>query len=144
MADITRWKTHREEDWNWEKRCVSVSELQRSCSPLPGFCYFLFATVLTMRYQPKTLVFNVLGMRLSNQLSFCCVCKQQQQTNPTDPTFKFKSLLILIWREVQFALHRGMLFTLIFRVHFSCWSWTSTSYLYFHLSRERVYLCHTY
>lgn len=34
-------ETDREGDWNWGKSCVSVFCLQKTCSSLPGFTYFL-------------------------------------------------------------------------------------------------------
>ena len=63
-------ETHREGDWNEEKGCVSVSYQQRPCSPLPGFSSFLTLFLLGALYQPKVSVFDNVGMRLNNQLSF--------------------------------------------------------------------------
>ena len=50
------------------KRGISVSYLQRSCSPLPGISYFLTLLLLRMLYQPKIWLFDILGMIRNNQL----------------------------------------------------------------------------
>ena len=51
-------------------------------------------------------LFDVLGMRFNNQVSLWCV-QGTAGTNPTDSTFNFNRLwILLIWRELQLASHR--------------------------------------
>ncbi len=82
-----------------------------------------FSFWLRTLYQPNMSLFDILGMRLNNQLIFWCVQEQFGQ-NPTDSTYKFKSLcIILIWREVSQLCtemsFRGNLLTLTLWVHFT-------------------------
>ena len=78
---------------NGEKRHFSVSYLQ------PPACIFLFFNFLlpsSCFTNPNMLVFDLLGIRLTNQLSFCLA------------PFQFNSLwFVLIWCKLQLALHRN-------------------------------------
>lgn len=70
-------ETDREGEWNGKKRCVSVSCLQTLCSPLPGFSHFITLLQLGTLYQPK--MFDILGVRLNNELSLWCIKEQLGQ-----------------------------------------------------------------
>lgn len=57
-----------------------TAEAARLCSPLPGFSYIhIFFAVLQTLYEPEILVFDIMGIRLNNQLSLWCVYKQLRQ-----------------------------------------------------------------
>ena len=74
--------TDREGGWNGEKRRVSVSCLQRACSPLPGFSYLLTLLLLGTFYQP-----NIWHPGNETQQSAVFVVRLGTAgTNPTDST----------------------------------------------------------
>ena len=62
-----------------------VVNLQRAC-PLAEFPYFShYFAVLGTLYQPETLVFHILGMRLNNKLPFWYFYEQPGQIALTLP-----------------------------------------------------------
>lgn len=79
----------RKQTENGEKSRVSVSHLQTSAR------IFLFFNLLLLwtLYRSKMLVFDILGMKLINQLPFWCVFTNSSgKKNPPDSHFKFNSL----------------------------------------------------
>ena len=70
--------------------------VSRIWRPLPGFSYFFNLLLLWKLYRPKMLVFDILGMKLINQLPFWCVYEQLGEKNPPDSYFKFNSLWVIL------------------------------------------------
>ena len=96
----------------------SVSQMQRHCSLLHGFSYFL-RVLLLWALRPTQ---NGEIWRPGNetpQAAIFEVHSRTAETDPTDSTSKFNRLwVILIWCELQLALTRGILSTFKPQVHF--------------------------
>ena len=109
---------------------VSVSYLQRVSD-------FLSLLLLGTLYQPNMCLFDVLGMRLNNQLSLWCIQEQLGQ-NPTDSTFNFNSIwIIIIWCELQLALTTNVLQ----RETYNDENISEPVVYYFYWSTDCVYFC---
>ena len=141
------------------KRCVSLSHLQRPCSPLPGFSYLLnFLAVFRTLCQTKMSVFDVFylcGSFTSGQNSTCklnspWIWVYEARFNLLCTEMSFRETLSLLWVHfwacifLLYIEYKGCIST-VFHNSLTIWTsaWVKNMYSY-HLSsiqRCAVYLC---